>query len=104
MISSGLIPSAIRFRMRETVTRIPRMQARPPIIWGSKVMRGNVVMTDSVYTESRRRAKAGRGGKAVCRVDVSPRRLPPLRALELHHLELALGVPCPQNLFVELSH
>jgi len=38
-ISSVVIPLATRFTTRDTVIRIPRIQARPPMICGSKVIR-----------------------------------------------------------------
>ena len=41
MISCAFIPFATRLTTRDTVTRIPRMQARPPITSGSNVIRSN---------------------------------------------------------------
>jgi hypothetical protein len=51
MISAGVIPSATRLTINETVSRMPRMQARPPITFGLKVMRSRPIAA-SVWVAS----------------------------------------------------
>ena len=43
-ISAMVIPLATRFTINETVNRMPRRHARPPMTWESKVMRSNPSM------------------------------------------------------------
>jgi len=83
-MSSVDIPFATRLTTSETVIRIPRMQARPPITAGSNVIRSNIGL---VY-----QAEEPSDSHATARARVCSG----IRALEVNHFvtsELATRTP-----------
>src|ERR1700684_762281 len=58
-MSSVDIPFATRLTTSETVIRIPRMQARPPITAGSNAIRSNIGLVYQPARQSESHASAG---------------------------------------------
>src|ERR1700735_1406945 len=68
-MSSVDIPFATRLTTSETVIRIPRMQARPPITAGSNVIRSNIRLVYQPEQQFESHASAGLIGPTHSRMD-----------------------------------
>src|SRR5712691_2814030 len=68
MISVMVIPLATRFTTNDTVIRMPRIHARPPITCGSKVIRSNPSIAPPMCSHSSLALETSKQTSVLCHV------------------------------------
>src|SRR4030095_8392499 len=68
MISVMGMPLATKFTTNDTVIRIPRIQARPPITCGSKVIRSNPSIAPPMFSPSSLDLETSKQTSVLCLV------------------------------------